>query len=109
MIRLISLFGLFLLSVNAQFYEQPQEEAPDAFYPLGRDQYEVLRNLEQFRRQQYERELVQEQSEPQTVYEEELRIPGERPRANDSYLCTAFKQLNEKSISEFPILRRNNI
>jgi len=52
---------------------------------------------------QLERELASAKGQQPIVYEEELRIPGEIPKTNDSYLCTAFKQhhLRQKSIVSF--------
>jgi len=109
MIRFI-LLGLFV-ATSAYINEELLGQDGVGYYPMdgqiNPEQYEMLRTLEELRRQEYERELAAQQ-EPGTIYEEELRIPGEKPRTNDSYLCTAFKQPAEKSIVSFEPLDSNH-
>lgn len=92
MIRII-FFGLFLSAKAYIDYPavEPWNQDGLSYFPLEPElDSEQLKNYE-------EQALAQDFP---IVYEEELRIPGEKPNTSESYLCTAFNQLNEKSISK---------
>lgn len=76
-----------------------EENVPDQAGKLnlfGRD--EMLRHLnEMYDYSMDNGQNLPAEEQPVGIYEEELRIPGKKVQANDSYLCTSFEQ-SAKSI-----------
>lgn len=98
-------FILLACAVTGQQYYAPgllvESDLP---YAVDPEQFASVPKFSELQKEQFERELaIANDGEEATVFEEELRIPGEKPKTNDSYLCTAFKQRStkQKSIGKF--------
>lgn len=108
------LFILCLLLVvqsSADIYQQFPGAPFDEFeYPPEDSDTNAATEFSEQQLEQIGRELASARGERLLVYEKELRIPGETPKTNDSYLCTAFKQqqLRQKSIVSFEAVSPEN-
>ncbi|KAI6182679.1 Peptidylglycine monooxygenase [Aphelenchoides bicaudatus] len=102
MIRFVLLIALFFgAATSQQYYYAPGYliDSELADYPQNPEQFAAAPEFSKDQEDQLNREVQAAQGEEATLFEEELRIPGEKPQTNDSYLCTAFKQQGkQKSI-----------
>jgi peptidylglycine monooxygenase len=111
MIRFVLACALFCAVVGQQYYGPGvliESDLPE--YAVDPEQFASVPEFSELQQEQFERELASARGEEPTTFEEELRIPGEKPKANDSYLCTAFRQqgVKQKSIVSFEALSTEN-
>lgn len=105
MIRFILACALICAATSQQQYYGPgilvESDLPD--YAVDPERFASVPEFSELQQEQFEREVSAAHGQDPTVFEEELRIPGEKPKINDSYLCTAFRQqgVKQKSIGEY--------